>query len=56
MDRTADPWIARTTRYLLDGLSVIAQYAPEGQRQAWYTQSLAPIDEVLNVVNEGGKQ
>jgi RHS repeat-associated protein len=45
-----------TTRYLLDGLSVIAQYAPEGQRQAWYTQSLARIDEVLNVVSDSGKQ
>jgi hypothetical protein len=46
---------SRTTRYLLDGLSVIAQYAPDGQRQAWYTQSLARIDEVLNVANESGK-
>jgi RHS repeat-associated protein len=36
-------------------LSVIAQYAPDGQRQAWYTQSLARIDEVLNVANESGK-
>jgi YD repeat-containing protein len=45
-----------TTRYLLDGLSVIAQYAPDGRRQAWYTQSLARIDEVLSVVNEAGKQ
>lgn len=44
-----------TTRYLLDGLSVIAQYAPDGARQAWYTQSLARIDEVLSVVNESGK-
>jgi RHS repeat-associated protein len=56
MDRTGDPQSARTTRYLLDGLSVIAQYAPDDSRQAWYTQSLARIDEVLNVVNEGGKQ
>jgi RHS repeat-associated protein len=40
---------------LLDGLSVIAQYAPDGQRQAWYTQSLARIDEVLNVANDSGK-
>jgi RHS repeat-associated protein len=45
-----------TTRYLLDGVSVVAQYAPTGQRQAWYTQSLARIDEVLSVVNESGKQ
>jgi RHS repeat-associated protein len=45
-----------TTRYLLDGLSMIAQYAPDGQRQAWYTQSLARIDEVLSVVNDSGKQ
>ncbi len=44
-----------TTRYLLDGLSVIAQYAPDGARQAWYTQSLARIDEVLSVVNGQGK-
>jgi RHS repeat-associated protein len=44
-----------TTRYLLDGLSVIAQYAPSGDRQAWYTQSLARIDEVLNVANDSGK-
>jgi RHS repeat-associated protein len=44
-----------TTRYLLDGLSVIAQYAPTGERQAWYTQSLARIDEVLNVANDSGK-
>jgi RHS repeat-associated protein len=44
-----------TTRYLLDGLSVIAQYAPSGERQAWYTQSLARIDEVLNVANDSGK-
>ena len=36
-------------------MSVIAQYAPDGQRQAWYTQSLARIDEVLNVVNGSGK-
>jgi RHS repeat-associated protein len=34
---------------------VIAQYAPDGARQAWYTQSLARIDEVLNVANESGK-
>ena len=44
-----------TTRYLLDGMSVVAQYAPDGARQAWYTQSLARIDEVLNVVNAQGK-
>ncbi len=44
-----------TTSYLLDGLSVIAQYAPGGARQAWYTQSLARIDEVLSVVNASGK-
>jgi RHS repeat-associated protein len=36
-------------------MSVIAQYAPDGQRQAWYTQSLARIDEVLSVVNGQGK-
>jgi hypothetical protein len=47
--------VAGTTRYLLDGLSVIAQYAPDGARQAWYTQSLARIDEVLNVANDAGK-
>jgi RHS repeat-associated protein len=47
---------AGETRYLLDGLSVIAQYAPGGARQAWYTQSLARIDEVLSVVNDSGKQ
>lgn len=46
---------AGTTRYLLDGLSVIAQYAPDGAQQAWYTQSLARIDEVLNVANDSGK-
>jgi RHS repeat-associated protein len=45
-----------TTRYLLDGLSVIAQYGTDGTRQAWYTQSLARIDEVLSVVNDSGKQ
>jgi len=44
-----------TTSYLLDGLSVIAQYAPDGAKQAWYTQSLAHIDEVLSVVNGQGK-
>jgi len=46
---------AGETRYLLDGLSVVAQYEPSGERQAWYTQSLARIDEVLSVVNEQGK-
>ncbi|MFT3917514.1 MAG: RHS repeat-associated core domain-containing protein [Anaeromyxobacteraceae bacterium] len=46
---------AGTTRYLLDGLSVVAQYDTAGTRQAWYTQSLARIDEVLNVVNASGK-
>jgi RHS repeat-associated protein len=46
---------AGETRYLLDGLSVIAQYAPGGARQAWYTQSLARIDEALSVVNDSGK-
>jgi RHS repeat-associated protein len=35
-------------------LSVIAQYAPDGQRQAWYTQSLARIDEVLNYTDDAG--
>jgi RHS repeat-associated protein len=44
-----------TTSYLLDGMSVVAQYAPDGARQAWYTQSLARIDEVLSVVNGQGK-
>jgi RHS repeat-associated protein len=53
--RTKKTDSAGTTRYLLDGLSVIAQYAPDGQRQAWYTQSLARIDEVLNVANDSGK-
>jgi RHS repeat-associated protein len=36
-------------------MSVVAQYAPDGSRQAWYTQSLARIDEVLSVVNGQGK-
>jgi RHS repeat-associated protein len=44
-----------TSSFLLDGLSIVAQYAPSGQRQAWYTQSLARIDEVLSVVNSTGK-
>jgi RHS repeat-associated protein len=44
-----------TTSFLLDGLSVVGQYAPDGQRQAWYTQSPARIDEVLSVVNGQGK-
>jgi RHS repeat-associated protein len=35
---------------------VVAQYSAGGQRQYWYTQSLARIDEVLNVVSDGGKQ
>ncbi|MFT3917511.1 MAG: RHS repeat-associated core domain-containing protein [Anaeromyxobacteraceae bacterium] len=34
---------------------MIAQYDTAGTRQAWYTQSLARIDEVLNVVNASGK-
>lgn len=36
-------------------MSVVAQYGTDGARQAWYTQSLARIDEVLNVVNGTGK-
>jgi RHS repeat-associated protein len=44
-----------TTAYLLDGMSVVAQYGTDGARQAWYTQSLARIDEVLSVVNAQGK-
>jgi RHS repeat-associated protein len=36
-------------------MSVIAQYAPDGSRTHWYTQSLARIDEVLSVVNGQGK-
>ena len=44
-----------TSSFLLDGLSIIGQYAPDGSRQAWYTQSLARIDEVLSVVNASGK-
>jgi len=40
--------------YLLDGMSVIGQYGPDGSRQAWYTQSLARIDEVLSVVRDQG--
>lgn len=46
---------AGTSSFLLDGLSIIGQYAPDGSRQAWYTQSLARIDEVLSVVNGQGK-
>ncbi len=46
---------AGATRYLLDGLSVVGQYAPDGARQAFYVQSLARIDEVLSVVNGQGK-
>jgi RHS repeat-associated protein len=41
--------------YLLDGMSIIGQYAQDGTRQAFYTQSLARIDEVLSVVNGAGK-
>jgi RHS repeat-associated protein len=44
-----------TRSYLLDGLSVVAEYAPDASKLAWYTQSLARIDEVLNVVNGQGK-
>jgi RHS repeat-associated protein len=44
-----------TRSYLLDGLSVVAEYAPDASRLAWYTQSLARIDEVLSVVNGQGK-
>jgi len=49
------PGSTGTTRYLLDGLSVIAQYAPSGSRQALYVQSLTRIDEVLSVTNSTGK-
>ena len=45
-----------TSRFLLDGLSIVGQYGTDGTRQAWYTQSLARIDEVLSVsppVSEG---
>jgi len=38
--------------YLLDGMSVIGQYGPDGKRQVWYTQSLAKVDEVLSVVKD----
>ena len=34
---------------------MVAQYAPGGQQTAWYTQSMARIDEVLSVVNGQGK-
>jgi RHS repeat-associated protein len=44
-----------TRSYLLDGLSVVAEYAPDASKLAWYTQSLARIDEVLSVVNGQGK-
>jgi RHS repeat-associated protein len=44
-----------TRSYLLDGLSVVAEYAPDASNLAWYTQSLARIDEVLSVVNGQGK-
>jgi RHS repeat-associated protein len=41
--------------FLLDGLSIAAEYSAPGLREAWYTQSLARIDEVLSVVNGQGK-
>jgi RHS repeat-associated protein len=41
--------------FLLDGLSIVAEYTAPGAREAWYTQSLARIDEPLNVVNGSGK-
>jgi RHS repeat-associated protein len=41
--------------FLLDGLSITAEYSAPGVREAWYTQSLARIDEVLSVVNGQGK-
>jgi RHS repeat-associated protein len=44
-----------TRSYLLDGLSVVAEYAPDASKLAWYTRSLARIDEVLSVVNSTGK-
>jgi hypothetical protein len=44
-----------TTRTLLEGMSIVGQYATDGQRQAWYTQSLARIDEVLSIVNSAGE-
>ncbi len=53
--RTYKSDTAGESRYLLDGLAVVAQYATNGQRQAFYTQSLARIDEVLSVVNAAGK-
>ena len=53
--RTSKTDSAGTSSHLLDGLSVVAQYALGGTRQAWYTQSLARIDEVLSVVNSTGK-
>jgi RHS repeat-associated protein len=43
-----------TRSFLLDGLSVVAEYQG-GSRSAFYTQSLARIDEVLSVVNSQGK-
>jgi RHS repeat-associated protein len=53
--RTKKTDSAGTRSYLLDGLSVVAEYAPDATKLAWYTQSLARIDEVLNVVNDQGK-
>jgi len=53
--RTKKSDAAGVTSYLLDGLSVIAEYSGPGARQAWYTQSLARIDEVLSVTNSNGK-
>jgi RHS repeat-associated protein len=41
--------------FLLDGLSIAAEYSAPGVREAWYTQSLARIDEPLSVVNGQGK-
>jgi RHS repeat-associated protein len=43
-----------TRSFLLDGLSVVAEYQ-SGSRSAFYSQSLARIDEVLSVVNGSGK-
>jgi RHS repeat-associated protein len=43
-----------TRSFLLDGLSVVAEYQG-ASRSAFYAQSLARIDEVLSVVNAQGK-
>jgi len=53
--RTKKADASGTRSYLLDGLSVVAEYAPDASKLAWYTPSLARIDEVLSVVNSTGK-